>query len=63
MKISVNYDLCEANGVCEEHAPDVFQLDDNDELNLLAEPDDESAPRVRKAAAGCPRAAITLTDD
>lgn len=66
MKITVNVDLCEANGVCEQFAPNTFSLDDDDELQVS--PDFEAAgdadeiAAVTRAAAACPRAALTLID-
>ena len=64
MKVKVDYDLCEANALCESLAPEVFELDDDDNLNLLKEDvgaEDEAA--VRRAVAACPRAAISLAED
>ena len=64
MKIKVDFDLCESNGLCESLAPQVFELDDDDFLQLHKEeigPDDEDA--VRRAVAACPRAAISLVED
>ena len=34
MKIKVDFDLCETNGLCEGIAPEVFELDDDDFLQL-----------------------------
>ena len=63
MKIKVDFDLCESNALCEALAPDVFELDDEDFLQLKKEeigPEDEDA--VRRAVASCPRAAISLDE-
>lgn len=63
MKIEVNYQTCESNGLCVGAAPDVFDLDDDDNLHLLHEsvtPDIEDD--VREAARQCPRHAITLAE-
>ena len=63
MKIKVDYDLCESNALCEALAPDVFELDDDDNLQLkVEETTDESIEAVNKAVAACPRAAISLED-
>jgi ferredoxin len=63
MKIKVDFDLCESNGLCEGLAPDVFELDDDDFLQLKAEDTtDENIEGVRRAVAACPRAAISLED-
>lgn len=61
LRVLVDYDLCESNGLCVDSAPDVFDLRDDDNLYLLVEP--VPAPReaaVRQAAKRCPRQAIRL---
>ena len=64
MKIKVDFDLCESNALCEAIAPDVFELDDDDYLQLKTdETTDENIERVRRAVASCPRAAISIEGD
>ena len=64
MKIKVDFDLCESNAMCEALAPDVFELDDDDFLELNTdEVTPENEQRVRQAVAACPRAAISLVED
>ncbi|MBO0852973.1 MAG: ferredoxin [Nocardia sp.] len=61
MKIVVDYDQCEANGVCVGIAPDMFELDDED--NLYTSTEDVPADRladVENAVAQCPKAALKL---
>ena len=61
MKIRVDYDLCEANAICMEQAPEVFKVDDNDELQILIEEPPESLrKKVEESVRLCPRQAITL---
>lgn len=62
MNVIVDYDACEANGVCEGFAPDIFRLDDEDQLHVLAQPDVDSAGRVRQAVRACPKMALSLTE-
>ena len=63
MKISVDFDLCESNGLCEAMAPEVFELDDDDFLQLRSErTTDENLEDVKRAVAACPRAAISLVE-
>ncbi|MPY98127.1 MAG: ferredoxin [Actinophytocola sp.] len=62
MNIIVDYDACEANGLCEGFAPDIFQLDDEDRLHVLAQPDEHSADRVRQAVLACPKVALSLAE-
>ncbi len=38
MKIRVDYDLCEANAICMEQAPEVFKVDEKDSPNTLSQP-------------------------
>jgi ferredoxin len=64
VKVRVNPDLCEANGVCVSFAPEVFELQADDTLRVLIPmPPEESRSAVEDAAAGCPRAAIRIDDD
>jgi len=63
MKIRVDFDLCESNALCESLAPEVFELDDDDLLQLRAEETTpETIDAVTRAVAACPRAAISLED-
>ena len=63
MKVTIDYDLCEANGVCASLVPEVFELDDEDNTNILV---DEVPSRlydqVRHAVRSCPKAAISLQE-
>ena len=64
MKIIVDRDLCESNGVCEGLAPTVFQINDNDELDILQEnPDESLRAKVQDAVRSCPKQALTLEED
>ncbi|MGV9680442.1 ferredoxin [Nocardia sp. NPDC003482] len=61
MKLSVDFDQCEANGICVGIAPDVFELDDEDQLHVgLTEVPDDRLDDVRTAVAQCPKAALRL---
>lgn len=63
MKVSVDPLVCEANGVCVGLAPEVFDLDDDDELQILMpEVPAEQADRVRHAVRSCPKAALALDE-
>jgi ferredoxin len=61
MKLIVTLD-CEANGLCVGIAPDVFELDDDDQLTVHEE---HVVPtrraQLEEAARMCPRAALRLT--
>ena len=60
MEVRVDFDRCEANGVCVGIAPDIFELDDDDQLHITsAVPPADREEDVRTAIAQCPRAALT----
>jgi ferredoxin len=63
-RVEVDYDLCESNALCEGLAPDVFALDDNDDLQI-EDPTvtDENRERVEQAVASCPKTALRIVDD
>ena len=55
MKIVVNRDLCESNAVCMDVEPSVFEVDDDDELQILNEhPDESLRPKMEEAVRRCP---------
>ncbi|MEU1734933.1 ferredoxin [Streptosporangium sp. NPDC020145] len=61
MKVKVDHMVCEANAVCTGLAPEVFELDDDDQLHvLLPEPPPEARDRVRHAVRSCPKAALSI---
>lgn len=62
MKIVVDYDLCEANALCMEAAPEVFRVEEDDTLTvLIEEPGEDLRTKVEEAARLCPRQAITIS--
>ena len=63
MKIEVDWELCESNGVCMGINPEIFHLGDDDMLTVLQEevtPENEAD--VREAVRQCPRQAISIVD-
>ncbi len=61
MRIVVDRDLCESNAVCVRAAPDLFVIDEQDKLKVLAEePSAEQLERVQAAVRRCPRRALSL---
>ena len=65
MRVTVDRALCEANALCAGLAPEVFSVDEEDELSILT-PNGEVTPdladRVREAVRCCPRMALSLED-
>ena len=63
MKVTVDYLVCEANAVCVGLAPDVFDLDDDDNLHLLLpEVPADQQDKVRHAVRSCPKAALSIEE-
>jgi len=63
-KIKVDFDLCESNAMCESLAPDHFQVDDDDFLQILDENvTEEQLAIVEQAVASCPKSAISLVEE
>ena len=63
MKIVVDEERCEANGVCVRAAPEAFRLDDDDRLHLLVmDVPSELREKVERAVRDCPRGALSLTE-
>jgi ferredoxin len=63
MRVVVDYDLCESNAVCMAVAPEVFEVDDDDNLNLLQEePPEDLRPKVEEAVRRCPKQALSIQD-
>lgn len=64
MRVQVDKLVCEANQVCERIAPEVFRLDDEDELEILQPvPPPELHDKVREAVDRCPKLALSLSED
>ena len=60
-QVAVDYDLCEANGICVGIAPEVYDLDDDDNLHL-GETDVTAAneSRIQQTIDSCPRNALRI---
>jgi ferredoxin len=63
VRVVVDWDLCESNGLCTAAAPEVFQLRDDDTLLILQESPDESLRgKVADAIRTCPKQAISVKE-
>ena len=64
MRVIVDPDLCEGNGVCEQVAPEMFRVGDDDRARVLLErPAEELRAKLEAAVKRCPRRAIRLAHD
>ncbi len=62
-RVVVDWDLCESNAVCMALAPQVFEVDDDDMLQILDEtPPEELRSLVVDAVARCPKQALSIAD-
>lgn len=63
MKVIVDRDACEANAVCAGLVPEMFEVDDEDQLHIkLDEVPGKLADAVRHAVRSCPKAALSLEE-
>lgn len=62
MKVIVDFGKCEANAICMGILPEVFEVDDDDNLHLLMdEVPEEMRDRLEQAVRSCPMTAISVT--
>ncbi len=63
MRVIVDWDRCEANGMCMRAAPEIFLLGDDDKLTILQEhPPEELRAKLQLAVRRCPKRAISIED-
>ena len=63
MKVEVDRDSCEANAVCAGLVPEVFEVDDEDQLHILVgEVPAGLTDGVRYAVRSCPKAALRIEE-
>ncbi|MBW0020129.1 MAG: ferredoxin [Mycobacterium sp.] len=63
MRVIVDADQCEANGFCESLAADIFELGDQDVVQIADGPVPEDREiDVRAAVEQCPKAALRLIE-
>ncbi|NUW41257.1 ferredoxin [Nonomuraea rhodomycinica] len=63
MRVRVDMNLCQTHAQCVFAAPEVFALNDDDELVYDATPADALRPAIEEAARACPVQAIFLDGD
>ena len=64
MKVIADMDVCEANAKCMGQAPEVFSVDEDDEMTVLQDiiTDPALQEKVRRAVARCPRNALRIEE-
>ncbi len=62
MKVEVDTDLCQAHGECVFAAPEIFELDDEDQIHWVEDPDESLRDKALQAAKVCPVSAIKVTE-
>jgi sterol 14-demethylase len=64
VRVKIDYDLCKGHAVCMEEAPEVFHVDDEGKVTILAEqPAADLKPKVELAKKYCPTGAISVEDE
>jgi ferredoxin len=64
MRVVTDLSLCEGHSVCASLVPEVFDVGDDDHVQLLQEQPDEAAmSRVRAAVQRCPKQALSVVAD
>lgn len=62
MDVIADFDRCEANAICVGLAPDIFDLDDDEELSVAPGPVPAHLEQaVLDSVTQCPRAALRLS--
>ncbi len=63
MRVIVDHDLCEGNGVCEQIAPELFVVGEDDKARLRIEsPGEALRAKIAEAVRRCPRQALTIEE-
>jgi ferredoxin len=62
VKVVVDELRCDAHGVCVDACPQVFALDDTDDVVRILDPEPDESLResLEKAVRMCPKAAISI---
>ncbi len=63
MRVDVDLDRCDSNGLCAETAPEIFELDEDDLLHVrTGSLPPEQWQAAEDAVRSCPKLAITLRE-
>ena len=62
-RIVLSADTCVVSGMCESVAPELFEIDDDGDLQVLQpEPPVDKLDLARQAARSCPTRALTVVE-
>ncbi|MEE9147682.1 MAG: ferredoxin [Candidatus Tectomicrobia bacterium] len=61
LRITVDHNVCVGNAMCEEYAPNVFQLNEERQSEAV-NPEGDPLEKILEAAENCPVTAITVED-
>ena len=63
MRVEADWDACESNAVCAGLVPAVFEVDDDDNLQIAAgEVPAGLEQQVRRAVSSCPKMALRIVE-
>ncbi len=62
MKVAVDFDTCDGNGVCMSICHEVFDVQEDGLHVLQDQPDDDLRQQLKGAEVSCPTQAITVKD-
>jgi ferredoxin len=61
MKVQIDLTKCSGMGLCEVAAPSVFEVGEDGQAHIIAEPvSDDDAAAVEEAVRNCPTMALSL---
>jgi len=64
MRVVVDRTLCESNAVCARLVPEVFTVNDDDQLQIKQDrPPEALRERVEQAVRRCPKLALSVVHD
>ncbi len=60
MQVKIDLTKCSGMGLCEIAAPSVFEVGEDGQTHLIAEPVSDDAAAVEEAVRNCPTMALSL---
>lgn len=63
MRLVVDTDLCQGHAVCQDEAPELFEVPKNGTVNILRADPGADLDAARAAVRYCPTQALSIVDD